>query len=214
MNGVDNGDYAHPQHSSTDPIRSTPFLAPSNASTARGSNPSDLTAVEEKDGDSAVRPESRDAEKLPVADQTRQDRDLAPRKRHRFMGLLGRPDSSEVEQDEDPDLVRTDTRESKRRKRGVSPWKQFKEVLFGSWVNVLLICVPVGFAVKYAHLNGYALFVVNFIAIIPLAAMLSFATEELALYVGETLGGLLNATFGNATELIGMLFRPHTHNIY
>jgi Ca2+:H+ antiporter len=31
---------------------------------------------------------------------------------------------------------------------------------------------------------------------------LSFATEELALYVGETLGGLLNASFGNAVELI------------
>jgi len=40
------------------------------------------------------------------------------------------------------------------------------------------------------------------LAIIPLAALLSFATEELALIVGETLGGLLNATFGNAVELI------------
>jgi len=39
-------------------------------------------------------------------------------------------------------------------------------------------------------------FVVNFLAIIPLAAILSFSTEELALRVGETLGGLLNATFG------------------
>jgi Ca2+:H+ antiporter len=36
----------------------------------------------------------------------------------------------------------------------------------------------------------------------PLAAMLSYATEEIALRTGETLGGLLNATFGNAVELI------------
>ena len=37
---------------------------------------------------------------------------------------------------------------------------------------------------------------VNFIAIIPLAALLSYSTEEIALRIGETLGGLMNATFG------------------
>lgn len=47
-----------------------------------------------------------------------------------------------------------------------------------------------------------AVFVVNFIAIIPLAAMLSYATEEIAMRTGETIGGLLNASFGNAVELI------------
>lgn len=45
-------------------------------------------------------------------------------------------------------------------------------------------------------------FVLNFLAIIPLAAVLSFATEEISRRLGETLGGLLNATFGNAVELI------------
>ena len=75
-------------------------------------------------------------------------------------------------------------------------------ILFGSWINILLLAVPVGFAIDYAHLNGIANFCVNFVAIIPLAAMLSFATEELARYTNETLGGLLNASFGNATELI------------
>lgn len=79
---------------------------------------------------------------------------------------------------------------------------ELKTVLFGSWINILLVAVPVGFAMDYGKVNGVANFVVNFIAIIPLAAMLSFATEELAMYVGETLGGLLNASFGNATELI------------
>lgn len=47
-----------------------------------------------------------------------------------------------------------------------------------------------------------AIFVVNFVAIIPLAGTLSYATEEIALRTGEVLGGLLNATFGNAVELI------------
>lgn len=46
------------------------------------------------------------------------------------------------------------------------------------------------------------MFSLNFIAIIPLAAVLSFATEEISTPLGETLGGLLNATFGNTVELI------------
>merc|ERR1712070_574782 len=47
-----------------------------------------------------------------------------------------------------------------------------------------------------------AVFVVNFMAIVPLAALLSFATEELSAKLGQTIGGLMNATFGNAVELI------------
>ncbi|KAK8191778.1 vacuolar calcium ion transporter-like protein /H(+) exchanger [Phyllosticta capitalensis] len=96
---------------------------------------------------------------------------------------------------------RNDTNKT-RRKPHITPWTQFQHVVFGSWVNILLLAVPAGFAVNYAHLNGIIVFVINFIAIIPLAGMLSYATEELALHVGETLGGLLNASFGNAVELI------------
>lgn len=94
------------------------------------------------------------------------------------------------------------SRMSKWKKSRLTPWQQFKAVMLDSWINVLLIMVPIGFAINYAHLNGIANFVVNFVAIVPLAAMLSFATEELAKYTNPTLGGLLNATFGNATELI------------
>ncbi len=50
--------------------------------------------------------------------------------------------------------------------------------------------------------DATAVFALNFLAIIPLAAVLSFATEEIAEKVGEAFGGLLNATFGNAVELI------------
>eukprot|EP01043_Picozoa_sp_COSAG02_P093527 COSAG02_NODE_30039_length_558_cov_1.108932_2_plen_73_part_01 len=39
-------------------------------------------------------------------------------------------------------------------------------------------------------------------ALIPLAALLGMVTEELAMYTNQTLGGLMNATFGNATEVI------------
>lgn len=74
---------------------------------------------------------------------------------------------------------------------------QIKRTLLSSWINVLLVAAPVGIALgAIPNMNNIAIFVVNFIAIIPLAAMLSFATEEIALRTGETLGGLLNASFG------------------
>jgi Ca2+:H+ antiporter len=73
---------------------------------------------------------------------------------------------------------------------------QLHATIFNSWVNILLLAAPVGIALNYAKVDGKIIFVVNFIAIVPLAGMLSFATEEIALHVGESLGGLLNASFG------------------
>jgi Ca2+:H+ antiporter len=74
---------------------------------------------------------------------------------------------------------------------------QIQRTLFNSWLNVLLLAAPAGIAINYVpSVNRVAVFIVNFIAIVPLAAMLGFATEEIALRTGETLGGLLNATFG------------------
>jgi len=71
-----------------------------------------------------------------------------------------------------------------------------------SYLNILLVFIPVAFASEYAGLGSTATFFTSFMAIIPLAALLGFATEELALRVGHTLGGLLNATLGNTVELI------------
>ncbi|KAM5348223.1 hypothetical protein ACJ41O_008047 [Fusarium nematophilum] len=80
---------------------------------------------------------------------------------------------------------------------------QLQRTFLNSWINILILAAPVGIALNYVHsVNRVAVFVVNFIAIIPLAAILGFATEEIALRTGEVLGGLINATFGNAVELI------------
>ncbi|KAK3502616.1 Sodium/calcium exchanger protein-domain-containing protein [Neurospora crassa] len=80
---------------------------------------------------------------------------------------------------------------------------QIRRTLLNSWLNVLLVAAPIGIAINYVEaVPRVAVFVVNFIAIIPLAAMLGFATEEIALRTGEVMGGLLNASFGNAVELI------------
>ncbi|KAL6245601.1 Vacuolar calcium ion transporter [Rhinocladiella similis] len=76
------------------------------------------------------------------------------------------------------------------------------EVLKTNYVNVLLVFVPVGIIAGLAEWSPVLQFVLNFIAIIPLASLLAFATEELAIPLGQTIGGLLNATFGNAVELI------------
>ncbi|KAI1611339.1 Ca2+:H+ antiporter [Exophiala viscosa] len=76
------------------------------------------------------------------------------------------------------------------------------EVLKTNYVNVFLVFVPIGILAGLLDWNPVLQFVFNFIAIIPLASLLAFATEELAVPLGQTVGGLLNATFGNAVELI------------
>jgi len=78
--------------------------------------------------------------------------------------------------------------------------------VFCNWLNVLLVFVPVGiysgFLFKLGHCNSAIVFGTNFIAIVPLASILGAATESLATHTGQLIGGLLNATFGNAVEMI------------
>ncbi|GAW10023.1 Calcium proton exchanger [Lentinula edodes] len=88
-----------------------------------------------------------------------------------------------------------------------------------SWLNLLLVCIPVSWALNFAMKDQHTLvFVFSFLSIIPLAKLLAFATDELSIRVGQTLAGLLNATLvrhffcqvsmhshteqGNAVELI------------
>lgn len=80
--------------------------------------------------------------------------------------------------------------------------QHFKNAITHSWINVLLIFVPVGIVVKAVGLNATVVFAINAIAIIPLAGLLSHATESVASRLGDTLGALLNVSFGNAVELI------------
>ena len=66
----------------------------------------------------------------------------------------------------------------------------------------LLIFIPISIAAKYLEWGSLAVFITSAIAIVPLAIWLSTATEEVAVVTGSTIGALLNAVFGNATELI------------
>ena len=124
-------------------------------------------------------------------------------------------EESAVTTDEDTQQIQLDTEkvseetdegdeEEKKRqrdevlKRKIPFQQQMKTVLFPKWltINWLLIAAPVGIGLHFSSVNPLAIFIINFIAIIPLAGILSFATEEIAIRVGEVLGGLLNASFG------------------
>lgn len=72
-----------------------------------------------------------------------------------------------------------------------------------NWLLVLLIFVPVALVLEHiVHASALAIFLTSAAAVIPLAALMGRATEQLAEHLGEGVGGLLNATFGNAAELI------------
>lgn len=66
----------------------------------------------------------------------------------------------------------------------------------------LLLFIPVSVVAEVQHWDPLVIFITAGLGIVPLAAWMGTATEEIAVVAGPTLGGLLNATFGNATELI------------
>jgi len=69
-------------------------------------------------------------------------------------------------------------------------------------MEMLLVLIPIAVVLRLAGANPAAVFLVSAAAIIPLAGFMGRATEELARHAGPGIGGLLNVTFGNATELI------------
>ncbi|MBL0387210.1 calcium/proton exchanger [Tumebacillus sp. ITR2] len=71
---------------------------------------------------------------------------------------------------------------------------------------LLVITFPLSVIGKYLHWSDVALFAIACAAIIPLAGVMGRATESIAIHSGPKIGGLMNATFGNAVELIISLF--------
>lgn len=74
--------------------------------------------------------------------------------------------------------------------------------LFTSWLDSLLIFVPLTIALEVLRADPLLIFVSSCLAIIPLAGLLGRATEHLTTHVGAGVGALLNASLGNAAELI------------
>jgi Ca2+:H+ antiporter len=75
-----------------------------------------------------------------------------------------------------------------------------------SWPYLLLPFIPLGIVLELAGADSTIVFVVSALAIVPTAALMGRATIELAARAGPGIGSLLNATFGNAPELIIALF--------
>src|ERR1700693_362952 len=68
-------------------------------------------------------------------------------------------------------------------------------------INWLLVFIPASLITELTH-RPVLTFITAALAIIPLAGLIGRATDQLAICIGPRLGGLLNATFGNLTELI------------
>jgi Ca2+:H+ antiporter len=76
-------------------------------------------------------------------------------------------------------------------------------------LNWLLVFIPVAIVLDRMGANSILVFLTAALAIVPLAGLMGDATEALAEYLGPTLGSLLNATLGNAPEIIIALFALH-----
>src|SRR5688572_32032658 len=69
-------------------------------------------------------------------------------------------------------------------------------------LHLLLVFLPIAIVLELTHASAPAIFVASCLAIIPLAGWMGQATEQLAERTGAGIGGFLNATFGNAAEMI------------
>lgn len=83
-----------------------------------------------------------------------------------------------------------------------NPWVALKEMFTDSTVNILFVFLPFAYYSHSAKWSDGSIFVLNFLAMVPLASMLGVFTEELAAHTNDLIGGLINATFGNAVELV------------
>lgn len=77
-----------------------------------------------------------------------------------------------------------------------------QEIFFSTWLNVLLIFVPLAILADLFGWGDLVLFIFSCIGLISLSERLTYVTEQISLYTTPTIGGLLNATFANLGELV------------
>ncbi|OBT50520.1 hypothetical protein VE04_09479 [Pseudogymnoascus sp. 24MN13] len=186
----------HVRHANTEPVPHSPIEPGIINRPTSHAGPATGPAISAADKEAGITSEDTI---VPGTGSTARPRSEEEKARSRFLSRFGKH-SKEEKRPETTDSEETKGPKHAHKKFTVA--SQIRSIFLGSWVNIFLIAAPVGIALGATHQNFIAVFVVNFIAIIPLAALLSYATEEIALRVGETLGGLLNATFGNAVEVI------------
>ena len=89
---------------------------------------------------------------------------------------------------------------------------QLLRIVTGSWLNLLLIAAPISVWLRWHSGVSILVFVTSAISLVPAAGLIGVATEHLAQRAGPTLGGFLNATFGNAAELIIAIVALRAHH--
>ncbi|KAL0344465.1 UNVERIFIED_CONTAM: Vacuolar cation/proton exchanger 3 [Sesamum radiatum] len=88
-----------------------------------------------------------------------------------------------------------------------------QEVLLGTKLALLFLAIPLAIIAKYRNYASAWVFALSLLGLTPLAERVSFLTEQIAFYTGPTVGGLLNATCGNATELIISILALAQHKV-
>ncbi|WP_455539299.1 calcium/proton exchanger [Terrisporobacter sp.] len=73
-------------------------------------------------------------------------------------------------------------------------------------LKYMLIFIPISFIAKFMNTSGSIMFILSCLSILPLAGLMGEGTEQISFYSGPKIGGFLNGTFGNATELIISFF--------
>ena len=76
------------------------------------------------------------------------------------------------------------------------------DVIYVKILKFMLIFIPISIVGKFLNFSPSIMFILAALSIIPLAGLMGEGTEEISFYTGPKIGGFLNATFGNATELI------------
>ncbi|KAI0182482.1 Sodium/calcium exchanger protein-domain-containing protein [Xylaria flabelliformis] len=92
----------------------------------------------------------------------------------------------------------------------LSLWPSLKYMFFSSYINRLVIFVPVGIVTYYLESPQVIVFATNAVAIVPLSNILAHATECIATDLGDVVGALMNISFGNLVEII-MFFAALRH---
>ncbi|KAK8582262.1 hypothetical protein V6N13_145243 [Hibiscus sabdariffa] len=87
-------------------------------------------------------------------------------------------------------------------------------VILGTKLALLFPAIPLAIAADFYKFGRHWIFALSLLGLTPLAERVSFLTEQIAYYTGPTVGGLLNATCGNATELIIALFVLYKSKIH
>ena len=188
-----------PKHAQTlppKPVPSSSSNVPFSDAKDMAYEPESIDHEKENSQDSGTSSGGKTSETVIGSDDPVQNGAGKPRRRGRKFPFIGKKSRID-DRTEDEKPIERKSSLFKKDNQKFTAMGQLRATLLNSWINILLIFVPIGIAVNYASgVPRVGVFVINFIAIIPLAAMLSYATEEIAIRTGETIGGLLNATFG------------------